>query len=161
MPKNPQKRDQTPQSPPPAPPKRNFSLAVVVTLAVAGAAIALIAYTRSSGAVIPGGAGEQADQSVAAVAPVTESTAPPASARFGPHKQPTLPPLPFGPGPPARPPDVVHSVYRFAAEYPEVLGYAPCYCGCERSGHRGNDDCFVSARAANGDVTSWEPHGMT
>ncbi len=55
----------------------------------------------------------------------------------------------------------MNAAYKFAAEHPEVLGYAPCYCGCERSGHRGNDDCFVAARAANGDVTEWEPHGMT
>jgi hypothetical protein len=26
-------------------------------------------------------------------------------------------------------------------------------------GHRGNDDCFVKQRAANGDVVAWEPHG--
>jgi hypothetical protein len=57
--------------------------------------------------------------------------------------------------------DVVNASYRFAAEHPEVLAYVPCYCGCERSGHRGNDDCFVAARAANGDVAEWEPHGMT
>ena len=49
----------------------------------------------------------------------------------------------------------------FAAEHPEVLSYVPCYCGCERSGHRGNEDCFVTARDTNGDVTQWEPHGMT
>src|SRR6478672_2814260 len=54
---------------------------------------------------------------------------------------------------PARPPDVVRAAYLFAAEHPEILGYVPCYCGCERSGHRGNDDCFVATRDANGDVT--------
>ena len=48
----------------------------------------------------------------------------------------------------------------FAAEHPEVLTYVPCFCGCERSGHRGNEDCFVKSRAANGDVSQWEPHGM-
>jgi hypothetical protein len=26
-------------------------------------------------------------------------------------------------------------------------------------GHKGNDDCFVKSRAANGDVLQWEPHG--
>ena len=30
----------------------------------------------------------------------------------------------------------------------------------KNAGHRGNDDCFVAARDANGDVTEWEPHGM-
>ena len=60
-----------------------------------------------------------------------------------------------------RPPEVVRAAYTFAAEHPEVLSYAPCYCGCEHAGHRGNDDCFVMSRAPNGDVTEWEPHGMT
>ena len=78
-----------------------------------------------------------------------------------PHPQATLPPLPFSPSPPARPADVVRATYKFAAEHPEVLSYVPCYCGCERSGHRGNEDCFVTARDGNGDVTEWEPHGMT
>lgn len=78
-----------------------------------------------------------------------------------PHPQAALPPLPFSPTPPARPTEVVREAYKFAAEHPEVLSYVPCYCGCERSGHRGNEDCFVTARAANGDVTEWEPHGMT
>ena len=53
------------------------------------------------------------------------------------------------------------AVYKFAAEHPEVLSYVPCYCGCEQSGHRGNEDCFVAARNGKGDVTEWEPHGMT
>jgi hypothetical protein len=60
-----------------------------------------------------------------------------------------------------RPAAVVNTAYRFAAEHPEILSYVPCYCGCERMGHHGNDDCFVTARAPNGDVTEWEPHGMT
>jgi len=86
---------------------------------------------------------------------------PPVNARFGPHTQANLPPFPFTGFPPVRPVEVVGAVYKFAAEHPEVLGYVPCYCGCERSGHRGNDDCFVARREANGDVTEWEPHGMT
>ena len=85
----------------------------------------------------------------------------PDSALQGPHPQADLPPLPFSPEPPARSPEVVRAAYKFAAEHSEVLSYVPCYCGCERSGHRGNDDCFVTSRNANGDVRSWEPHGMT
>jgi len=57
--------------------------------------------------------------------------------------------------------DVVRSAYKFAAEHPEVLSYVPCYCGCERAGHRGNEDCFVARRDEKGDVVEWEPHGMT
>ena len=41
-----------------------------------------------------------------------------------------------------------------------MLSYIPCFCGCERSGHRGNHDCFVKSRAANGDVLEWEEHGV-
>jgi hypothetical protein len=85
----------------------------------------------------------------------------PESATQGPHPQENLPPLPFIPEPPARSPEVVRASYKFAAEHSEVLSYVPCYCGCERSGHRGNEDCFVTGRDAKGDVTQWEPHGMT
>lgn len=81
--------------------------------------------------------------------------------KLEPHPQETLPPLPFNPGsPPARSLEVVSANYRFAAEHPEVLSYVPCFCGCERNGHRGNEDCFVEARSANGDVVKWSEHGM-
>jgi hypothetical protein len=55
---------------------------------------------------------------------------------------------------------VVQQVYEFAARHPEVLSYVPCYCGCERGGHKANHDCFVKARAANGRITEWDAHGM-
>ena len=54
----------------------------------------------------------------------------------------------------------MRAAYKFAAEHPEVLSYVPCFCGCERSGHRGNEDCFVRERAVNGDVIAWDDHGM-
>ena len=79
---------------------------------------------------------------------------------LGPHKQANLPPLPFGPRDPLpRSTQVVAQVFQFAAEHPEVLAYVPCFCGCDHMGHKGNDDCFVKSRAANGDVLQWEPHG--
>ena len=77
-----------------------------------------------------------------------------------PHAQENLPPLQFPGYPMARPPEVVKAAYRFAAEHPEVMSYVPCFCGCERMGHRGNEDCFVKARDINGDVVQWEDHGM-
>jgi len=76
------------------------------------------------------------------------------------HPQANLPPLQFPGYPMARSTEVVTAAYRFAAEHPEVLSYVPCFCGCERSGHRGNEDCFVKARDVNGDVVEWEDHGM-
>ena len=82
------------------------------------------------------------------------------AAAFGPHKQATLPPIPFQGYAPPRPPEVVTAAYVFAAEHPEVASYVPCFCGCQSMGHTGNEDCFVSARAANGDVIAWEPHGV-
>ncbi len=84
----------------------------------------------------------------------------PPFAKFGPHKQANLPPLPFQAYAPPRPQEVVRAAYLFAAEHPEVLSYVPCFCGCERAGHRGNEDCFVAKRDASGDVTEWEPHGL-
>jgi hypothetical protein len=81
-------------------------------------------------------------------------------AALGPRKQANLPPLPVRGYAPPRPMPVVQAAYQFAAEHPEILSYVPCFCGCQNSGHRGNDDCFVKARAANGDVTEWDEHGL-
>lgn len=70
-----------------------------------------------------------------------------------------LPLLPINIAHSARSPEVVQTVYEFAARHPEVLRYVPCFCGCERGGHRGNADCFVAKRNDRGEVTQWEPHG--
>lgn len=99
-----------------------------------------------------------APATIAAPASVPERTT---AAPLAPHPQRVLPSLPLDSYPLARPPEVTAAVYRFAAEHPEVLSYVPCYCGCERQGHRGNEDCFVADRGPNGDVTGWEPHGLT
>jgi len=81
-------------------------------------------------------------------------------AAMGPHHQDNLPPIPFRGYAPPRPPEVVTAAFHFAAEHPEVLSYVPCFCGCHQSGHKGNHDCFVRSRAANGDVIEWEEHGV-
>jgi len=73
---------------------------------------------------------------------------------------PDLPPLPPGLERAVRPLAVVKAAYEYAARHPEVLKYMPCFCGCERMGHEGNDDCFVEKRDANGRVTEWVAHGM-
>src|SRR5205814_1119974 len=97
----------------------------------------------------------------AAAAPAAQTSEPvPVPADLKPHHQANLPALEFPGYPMARPPEVIKAAYKFAAEHPEVLSYVPCYCGCERSGHRGNEDCFVKARDVNGDVVQWEDHGM-
>jgi Protein of unknown function with PCYCGC motif len=138
-------------TPPDEPRRRLTPLVTVAIVVVAGALGAFVA-------VRPGQAPQPPAAAAAAPAPPIDDVPP--AAKFGPHTQAQLPPLPFDPAP-ARPFEVVRAAYTFAAEHPEILGYVPCYCGCERSGHRGNDDCFVAARDANGDVIQWEPHGMT
>jgi hypothetical protein len=96
-----------------------------------------------------------------AAEPTAESiAAAQAAAALGPHTQANLPPIPFRGYAPPRPPEVVTAAFHFAAEHPEVASYVPCFCGCQQSGHRGNADCFVKARAANGDVVEWEEHGL-
>jgi hypothetical protein len=70
-----------------------------------------------------------------------------------------LPPLPQVSYPLPRSPEVVRAVFTFAARHPEVLHYVPCFCGCQRSGHKDNDDCFIKSRDANG-RPEWESHGM-
>jgi hypothetical protein len=81
-------------------------------------------------------------------------------AQLGPHTQASYPPIPTQEFPPPRPVEVVNAAFQFAAEHPEVASYIPCFCGCQQGGHRGNEDCFVKSRNANGDVVEWEPHGL-
>jgi Protein of unknown function with PCYCGC motif len=83
----------------------------------------------------------------------------PAAAKLGPHPQEILPPLTLPGYQLSRSPEVIRAAYKFAAEHPEVASYVPCFCGCDRQGHRGNEDCFVAARDANGDVVEWNEHG--
>jgi hypothetical protein len=149
-----QSRPTTPGEPPQAP-RRSFT--PLLAIAVAAVLIAgVFAVTRGGGESIsqPLESAAQAAQTPAAPA------APPQWAAFGPHPQENLPPLPFQSFAPPRPPQVVQAAYRFAAEHPEILSYVPCFCGCERAGHQGNEDCFVKARNAKGDVTEWDPHGL-
>lgn len=77
-----------------------------------------------------------------------------------PHPQVELPPLELPKFELTRSKEKVREIYKFAAEYPEVLHYMPCFCGCNHEGHTSNDDCFVKSRASNGDVTAWNDHGM-
>jgi uncharacterized protein with PCYCGC motif len=143
--------------PPPDRPTRVLTPVLVVALVVFALVGGSFWYLRNDAASTDAAGGTPAAQAATADA---EPTGPPANARFGPHKQFALPALEFPAYPPPRPQEVVRAAYTFAAEHPEVLGYVPCFCGCQRAGHRGNDDCFVAARSASGDVTQWEPHGM-
>lgn len=90
-------------------------------------------------------------------APITASEAPMPDSLDGLP----MPPLPYVPQMVPRPVDLVKQAYVFAAQNPGVLGYVPCYCGCENNGHVSNVDCFVGSRAPNGAVESWDTHGMT
>lgn len=92
----------------------------------------------------------------------TAASGPPArvSSENAPPAPDVLPPLPIEAFPAARPVEVVQAIYEFAARHPEVLRTVPCFCGCEGAGHKGNDDCFVRSRDAQGQV-SWEAHGAT
>jgi hypothetical protein len=144
-------KSQLPAPPPPAEPKRR-SGALIGAVVVVVAALGLMLYMRESGPVVEPSTAAAAAQPAAAPAPVP--------ADLKPHLQQNLPPLQFPGYPTPRSPEVVRAAYTFAAEHPEVLSYVPCFCGCERSGHRGNEDCFVRERAVNGDVIAWEDHGM-
>ena len=54
----------------------------------------------------------------------------------------------------------VRALYAFAARRSDVLQYVPCYCGCEREGHRSNEDCYVRGRTATG-MPQWDGHAYT
>jgi hypothetical protein len=72
---------------------------------------------------------------------------------------PQWPPLPNA-GKPAKPIERVRAMYAFAARHPEVMRYAPCYCGCEAQGHMSAEDCFVRGRDAGGEP-QWDGMGFT
>src|SRR5579872_4034901 len=118
----------------------------IVALAAAVLAVAGIAYWQSG----------RGDNAPAAAAQSASGPTPALKA----HHQATLPVLEFPSYQMPRPAEEVRALYNFAAEHPEVLSYMPCYCGCERQGHRGNEDCFVAERDVNGDVVRWDEHGM-
>lgn len=46
----------------------------------------------------------------------------------------------------------VAMAYRIAGQIPEVLAQLPCYCYCDRMGHRGLLDCFASKHGADCDI---------
>ncbi len=55
---------------------------------------------------------------------------------------------------------LVQNAYRYAVAQPDALRYIPCYCGCDRFGHRHNGDCYVQARHSDETVT-FTSHGAT
>lgn len=46
----------------------------------------------------------------------------------------------------------VRAAYQVAREIPAVLAQQPCYCYCQRIGHRGLLDCFRTEHAATCNV---------
>ena len=72
---------------------------------------------------------------------------------------PDLPPLPSNALNGARPLAQIKAAYEFAARHPEVLKYMPCFCGCERAGHKATTTASSRSATRNGRVTEWVPHG--
>jgi Protein of unknown function with PCYCGC motif len=163
------KASKKPSQTPPAPPtttRKPLSL-IVASVAVLGLGIAALVFMQSEGEqpAPPVQAASAPSASSAPAAPATSaaSQAPatlPPDAYIKPHTQKEYPPLQMPGYPLGRSPEVITAAYKFAAEHPEVLTFVPCFCGCERGGHKGNEDCFVKTRADNGDVVEWEEHGM-
>jgi hypothetical protein len=155
----------TPPPPtPPATPPRGKKPLLIGAAAVIVAAVVVLAFMQSDRAepVAPTQASATDAAAPAASAGQASSTAGTAAQRPAPkpHPQKEFPPLQLPGYPLGRSPEVITAAYRFAAEHPEILTYIPCFCGCERSGHHGNEDCFVKSRDTNGDVREWEDHGM-
>jgi hypothetical protein len=169
-----------PTVPPPSGQTQSHPLLIaIIILAVIGVAAWLVLAMKSTA---PSPQEATAANAPASTAPATTSVQVPTPATSAPaaatEPPPSAPDIPFRPaakkvpakGPlpplpmlgfaPPRPIDVVQAVFEFAARRPDVLEYVPCFCGCERQGHVGNDDCFVQRRDAEGNV-EWEPHGMS
>src|SRR5262249_27686488 len=128
------KRSQPPSaSEPQAQPRKSPAVAIgLAGVVVAG--LAIFAFMQT-GRGDPAAAAQPAAQQAAAL------PQPPAN-MLKPHTQKEYPPLQLPAYAGARA-QQINAAYRFAAEHPEVLSYVPCFCGCERGGHRGNEDCFV------------------
>jgi len=141
-------------------PGRGKTPLVVGVITVAAIAVAAFVFMQGDRPEPAAAATTAAVTPVSTPAATPAAPAPPPAVALKPHPQKEYPPLQLPAYPLGRSPEVITAAYRFAAEHPEVLTYVPCFCGCERSGHRGNEDCFVKSRASNGDVAEWEPHGM-
>ena len=46
----------------------------------------------------------------------------------------------------------IREAYSVAKEMPDVLAQQPCYCYCQRQGHRSLHDCFTSLHATSCDI---------
>lgn len=58
--------------------------------------------------------------------------------------------------------EMVQETYIMAAQYPEALSAAPCYCGCNATeGHESVLDCFVDGFGPNKEVTGWDTMGLS
>jgi len=148
-------------------------LFVIAVIAVIAGGVFLFMQTGSSQPAAAADTASAAGADAAALAkdaaPASDTTAqtpaqdataiPTAPPKKRPPANAAVPPLAFGDYTPARPWDQVTSAHEWAAQHPEVAGYVPCFCGCEQMAHKGNDDCFVRARDAEGRVTAWDPHG--
>src|SRR6266851_5459008 len=135
------------QTPPGSPPEPKRSLTGLLILAVVALALmvgGVLYWRQTSGS----SSADVAQAATPAQAPVAADV--PEVAKH-PHQQANLPRLQFPAYPMPKSAEVVAAAYKFAAEHPEVLSYVPCFCGCEHSGHRGNEDCFVKARDVNAD----------
>jgi hypothetical protein len=152
-----------PGLPPSRPPasKRQLNPLFLGGVAIVLAAVAVLAFWPGGDAPSPAAGLSSSSTATPGTDPAAQHEASVAAkAKFGPHTQATYPPIPFQGYAPPRPTEVVQAAYQFAAEHPEISSYVPCFCGCERSGHEGNTDCFVKSRAANGDVVEWDEHGL-
>lgn len=155
-------KGQSTGAPPTSQKSSGFNPVLIGAIVVAVLAVGVYAMWNSAGTTASSAQAPQGPEAIAAAAQATPEivAATQKAAALGPRKQASLPPIPFGGYAPPRSPEVVTAAFEFAAEHPEVASYQPCFCGCQAAGHKGNEDCFVRARAANGDVTEWEPHGV-
>ena len=127
--------------------KQPWIAAALAVLVAAGLAVAVL--WRSS----------QSERAAAGASPSTGRGSQPGVAHEDWALPDDLPPLPLPKALLPRAAHAVRSAYEFAARHPDVLEQLPCYCGCQRLGHRSNRDCFVAARGTAGRVT-WDAHGM-
>jgi len=90
-------------------------------------------------------------QPVASIPAAQSPAAPPLAPKIPPYFESAKAAKPFPPLIPAsffRSNPIVARAYRTASQYPGYVAQQPCYCHCNRLGHRSLLDCYSAEHAA-------------
>jgi hypothetical protein len=152
------KNKKQPSQPAPRPEKKSSSLGILALIAVL-LAIGVFAFTRDKEEPVPATQQNQAD--LPQTAPPVSSHAPDSSSSAAPADNFRIPPY-FesaalaGDLKPTLDPAAVEIYaregYEVARRKPQLIAQMPCFCYCDRFGHKSLHTCFETDHAVNCDI---------